>query len=346
MSTPPTRTPEYGPDHYLVTHEVDAGAEGTRLDAFLKRRYRKRSREQIQRAIGEGVITVRREQGPHLTVGRLKPSSHLVSGDQVLVLSERKPEPEVSFDYRILHEDEDLLVIDKPGNLPVHPAGKYFFNTLLTHLRTHGHRTALPEGREYFLPHRIDKETSGVLCLTKDSGSCAHVTRQFAERETAKTYLAIVHGAPPDAGLIDRPVQRALNSRVELKMSTVVAGESGDLPEGAQTAQTEYRRLRTHGAFSLVECRPRTGRQHQIRVHLDSIGHPIVGDKLYGRSEEDAERFFERRWISPEAMAALILPRHALHAARLELAHPRTGRRLAFESPLPEDLATFLSRQT
>src|SRR4051812_45570598 len=152
-----------------------------RLDQFLKERYSRRSRAQIQRAIDQGVISIRRTQGPHLTVGRLKASLPLVGGDEVLVLSERKPEPPVSFDYKVIHEDELLLVIDKPPNLPVHPAGSYFFNTLLVHLRTNGHREReIRAEREFFLVHRIDKETSGVLILAKERDVCAGLTAQFA----------------------------------------------------------------------------------------------------------------------------------------------------------------------
>src|SRR4051794_27511239 len=114
-------TSSLGPDSYQVTHYVDEGYTGMRLDHFLKERYARRSRAQIQKAIDAGVITIRRLQGGHLTVGRLKSSSPLVGGDEVLVLSERKPEPKVSFDYSVIFEDESLLIVDKPANLPVHP---------------------------------------------------------------------------------------------------------------------------------------------------------------------------------------------------------------------------------
>src|SRR6476659_2145101 len=160
-------------DHYLVTHSVGPNQNGIRLDAFLKERYHKRSREQLKKAIDAGAVSVRRTQGPHLTVGRPKPSSQLIPGDEVLVLTERKPEPEVRFDYQILFEDESLFVINKPANLPVHPAGRYFFNTLLIHLKTQGHRNPLNLEQDYFLAHRIDRETSGVLILTKEKGICA-----------------------------------------------------------------------------------------------------------------------------------------------------------------------------
>ena len=324
-------------DEYLVTHYVDQS--GIRLDAFLKERYRKRSREVLKRAIDEGAITIRRTQGPHLSVGKLKPSLQLIAGDEVLVLSERKPEPEVCFDYKVLFEDETLLVIDKPANLPVHPAGRYFFNTLLVHLRTHGYKDPLKAEREYFLAHRIDKETSGVLVLTKDRDVCAHIVKQFADRTTSKRYLAVVRGIPPEEFTVDAPLMRNTHSEIELKM--VVGPESA----GGMPSLTSFKRLEVHGDFALVECFPKTGRQHQIRVHLEHAGHPIVGDKLYGMPEEEALRYFERKHISAEAQARLLLPRHALHATALCIQHPITGKDLEFTSPLPQDLRRFLEEQ-
>jgi 23S rRNA pseudouridine1911/1915/1917 synthase len=324
---------------YLVTHEVGPNQHGIRLDRFLKERYRKRSREQLKQAIESGAITVKRAQGPHLSVGKLKPSSQLIPGDEVLVLSERKPEPEVNFNYRILFEDEVLFVIDKPANLPVHPAGRYFFNTLLIHLKTHGHRDPLKMEREYFLVHRIDKETSGILVLAKEREACTHITRQFAERSTEKSYLAIVRGVTPPEFAIDLPLGKARGTEIELKMSP--------LPEslGGQPAQTRFRRIDTAGEFSVVECFPKTGRQHQIRVHLEAAGHPIVGDKLYGLPEAEGLRYVNRQYLSPEAEARLLLPRHALHSAGLRFDHPVTGERLEFRCELPADLRDFLARQ-
>jgi 23S rRNA pseudouridine1911/1915/1917 synthase len=328
-------------DSYQVTHYVDDGYAGMRLDQFLKERYSRRSRAQIQKAIDAGVITIRRGQGAHLTVGRLKPSSPLVGGDEVLVLSERKPEPPVCFDYKIIHEDESLLVIDKPANLPVHPAGSYFFNTLLIHLRTHGHRTnEISNAREYFLVHRIDKETSGVLVLTKTRETCARMTAQFAERLTSKVYLALVRGNPPEKFESNEALKRDPNSKIKLKMMPATAADGG------YPALTSFRKLEQRGDFALLECHPKTGRQHQIRIHLAHAGFPIVGDKLYGISEEEAFRFYERRNLSPEALAQLILPRHALHAHRIGFDHPTTGQRLEFASPLPRDLADFLATRS
>jgi 23S rRNA pseudouridine1911/1915/1917 synthase len=326
-------------DHYLVTHLVGPSQHGIRLDNFLKERYRKRSREQLKKAIDTGAVSVKRSQGPHLTVGKTKPSSQLIPGDEVLVLTERKPEPNVCFDYQILYEDQDLFVINKPANLPVHPAGRYFFNTLLIHLKTQGHRSPLRAEHEYYLVHRIDKETSGVLVLAKEKDACADITRQFAERTTEKRYLAIVKGICPEVFEMDLAMKRSTHSVIELKMMT--APES----EGGQASFTGFKRLGVYGDYSLVECSPKTGRQHQIRVHLDAAGHPIVGDKLYGIPESEALRFYERKHLTPEAEARLILPRHALHAYWIRFTHPRTGKSMEFSAPLPQDLDSFLKRQ-
>jgi 23S rRNA pseudouridine1911/1915/1917 synthase len=326
-------------DQYLVTHLVGPSQHGIRLDNFLKERYRRRSREQIKRAIDDGAITVKRDQGPHVTFGRMKPSSQLIPGDEVLVLTEKKPEPEVNFNYHVIYEDEGLFIIHKPPNLPVHPAGRYFFNTLLVHLKTQGHKTPLRTEKEFFLVHRIDKETSGVLVLAKDKEVCTHIVDQFAERKTEKKYLAIVKGICPESFKVDLPVKRATNSLIDLKMMTAPG-----CPD-AQTALTTFKRVSIHGQYSLVECFPKTGRQHQIRVHLDAVGHPIVGDKLYGMPESEAFRFYERKHLTPEAEAKLLLPRHALHAQWIKFIHPLTGRPMEFTAPLPPDLQSFLDQQ-
>jgi 23S rRNA pseudouridine1911/1915/1917 synthase len=329
--------------HYLVTYEVRQ--HGVRLDAFLKEHYRSRSREQLKKIIGSGAVTIQRPQGPHVSVGRLKPSLQLVYGDEVQVLSEKKVEPEVCFDYTVVHEDEVLYIIDKPPNLPVHPAGRYFFNTLLTHLKTQGHKTPLRAGgeseTEWYLVHRIDKETSGVLCLCKQKEAGAYLTAQFAARKTEKTYLAIARGVTPEEFSIDLALMRSTVSKISLKM--MVAPES----DGGQPSLTHFKRLSVHkhpihGEFSLVKCFPRTGRQHQIRIHLEAAGHPIVGDKLYGMPEEEALRFYERSRLTPEAEAKLIIPRHALHAAEIRFEHPVSKKMMTFSSPLPKDLQAFL----
>ncbi|NDG85163.1 MAG: hypothetical protein EBX52_09035, partial [Proteobacteria bacterium] len=161
-----------------MTHSVGSNQAGIRLDRFLMDRYPKRSREKIKRIIDSGAISVVRENAPHQTLGRIKASFALQPYDIVRVLSVKKPEPPVNFDYKILYEDEAILVIDKPPNLPVHPAGRFFFHTLLIHLKTQGFTTDLKSERNFFLVHRIDKETSGILLLAKSKEACNALTAQ------------------------------------------------------------------------------------------------------------------------------------------------------------------------
>ncbi len=347
MARPNNVTRDLQQNTYTVRFAVGPGQDGIRLDHFLKEHYRRRSREQIKQAIDEGIVTLARNQSPHLMAGKLKPSSQLVPGDEILVVSERRGEPEVNFNYKVIYEDEVLFVVDKPPNLPVHPSGRFFFNTLLIHLKTQAKERALLKPLEadelYYLGHRIDKETSGILVLTKDAESCANVVAQFAQRKTEKTYLAIVHGESPDTFEVDEPMGRAVRSKIRLKMEC--------LPEedGGQVAKTTFRTLERAGAagrrYSLVECYPKTGRQHQSRVHAERAGFPLVGDKLYGVDEDFALLFYDRDRLTPEAEAKLLLPRHALHAARLTITHPTTGKPIEFVSELREDLAEFFQTQ-
>ncbi len=343
-----TVIPQVG-ETYLLSHLVTPSQSGMRLDAFLKHKYRRRSRAKLKTVIEEGRIQLKRDPDSHLIPGRLKPSFQVQTGDEVLIYAVRKAEPEVCFDYKVLYEDEHLFVIDKPPNLPVHPAGSYYFNTLLIHLKTDGHRKPLREEEDFFLPHRIDKETSGVLVIAKSIDICNLVTTQFAERKTEKYYLAIVNGNPPDEFTVDWPIRKALRSRIGLKMEALTGDlgvPAGALPADVWSAFTEFKKLKSiqkadGREFSLVACYPKTGRQHQIRVHLAAQGFPIVGDKLYSVTDSQAALIFDFRRITPEAEARLILPRHALHAASLKLTHPVTGERMEFEAALPRDLADF-----
>lgn len=298
----------------------------------------------------------------------------MLEGDLVEVVTQKANEPEVDFNYQVLYEDEALFVIQKPGNLPVHPSGRFFFHTLLTHLKTQGFTQPLSAEREFFLAHRIDKETSGILVLAKKKEVCAQITEQFAQRIPRKKYLAVVYGTiPEDQFQVTLPLGRKPNSVIALKVYP--------LPEdqGGQSAQTDFRVLKRFKDFTLVECSPKTGRQHQIRVHLAEYGYPIVGDKLYSLPEEKSVCFYQedrpklfgvqcpeptadspseaedtapalrpmfqgknQPYITAELEARLLLPRHALHAAEIEFIHPLTQKWMHFQAPLPKDLECFV----
>ncbi|MBS1958450.1 MAG: RluA family pseudouridine synthase [Bdellovibrionales bacterium] len=269
-------------NEYLVTHSVGSRQHGVRLDRFLMDRYTKRSREQIKRAIDSGAVTIARNGPKHLNLGRIKASVALYPGDIVSVLSVRKYEPEVNFDYKILFEDEHLAIIEKPPNLPVHPAGRFFFHTLLVHLKTQGFKVDLETERKFFLVHRIDKETSGVLLLAKTKEACNLLTAQFRNRDTEKYYLALVKGVPAQKEfVVDTPIGKSAKNRIGLKMYPT------PIENGGLESFTTFKVLESRGDYSLLACYPKTGRQHQIRAHAEIAGHPLVGDKVYGLTEED-----------------------------------------------------------
>ena len=244
----------------------------------------------------------------------------LVHDEQVLVrvghakadLLRLEPEP---IDVPIVWEDDHLLVVDKPAGMVVHPAGGHATGTLV-----HGLLELGAEGGEEDRPgivHRLDRDTSGLLVVARSERAHRRLQRMLRDRTIRREYTTLVHGATPPALTVDRPIGR--DRRVRTRQAI-------DLAEG-RDAVTHLRRLEALGRFSLLEARLETGRTHQIRVHLESVGHPVVGDRVYGRREE-----------------TLGLERQFLHAARLAFPHPETGEPIDVESPLPHDLDLALAR--
>ena len=259
-----------------------------RLDAFLKLRLPWRSRASVQRLIQDGYVLVApAPQGPLSAAPEREPeverraARNLRHGARVIVVI--PPElrlPEVLADpgeLTILYEDADALAVDKPAGQTVHPSGRHLAGTLIQEVHAR-----YSEGGELGVPirlcHRIDKETSGVVLLGKGERAHRRIRKQFERRMIEKEYLALVHGVPErDSGTIELALGPAHASQVRMKIA---------VQEGGQPARTDWRVLERRAGFALVSCLPLTGRQHQIRVHLAAIGHPIVGDKLYGEDEE------------------------------------------------------------
>ncbi len=305
--------------------EVPRECDGWRLDHFLKRRIGRLSRTRIQDIIATQVT---------LSDGRRPRSSASVRAGQIIHLDRPAPvEPDVPRHFEVLYEDAEVLAIDKPAGLPMHPTAKFYRNTVTALLRERYPDEALQ------IAHRIDRETSGVLLVARTLSAASWLKRAFARRAVDKSYLALVKGQPPDEGVIDQPI-KLLDTP-----SHVMMGPAAD----GLKAVTRFRVVQRFAAHALCAAHPETGRQHQIRVHLAVIGHPIVGDKLYGAGE----RFFMRACdeesaagrLSDELIALLDgLPRHALHAHRLTFPHPRTREPMTVESPLPPDLANYVAR--
>ena len=280
---------------------------GLRLDQALARLMPQESRSRLARLIEEGHVRVDGTQAAR----RLK----LKSGEAVEVeLTPRVAGGAVRAEaiaLTVVHEDDDLLVIDKPAGLVVHPGSGNWAGTMLNALLHHAPRSAsLPRGG---IVHRLDKDTSGLLVVAKNEPAQLALVRQLQARTVKRTYLALARGRVVAGGKVDAPVGRHPVHRTRM---AVVAG--------GKPAVTHYRVRERLPAHTLLECGLETGRTHQIRVHLASIGHPLEGDPVYaGRGPR-------------------LLGRQALHAWKLAFAHPRNGEAVGFESPLPADLQALL----
>ncbi|HEY5284305.1 MAG TPA: RluA family pseudouridine synthase [Polyangia bacterium] len=298
---------------------VPPECDGWRLDHFLKQRIRRLSRTKICTIIASQVW---------LSNGRQpRPAMSVHAGDTIHIDRPAPIEPEVPREFGILAEDEYFLAIDKPAGLPMHTTAKFWKNTLVAILRERYPAEPLQ------ICHRIDRETSGVLLVARNREAASFLKRAFASRSVKKTYLALVHGIPePPSGVIDAPM-RLIESKSHLMMGI----KSDGLP-----AVTRYVVQKTFAQHALVEASPETGRQHQIRVHLAHIGHPIVGDKLYGAGEQSFLDYCDSG-LTPALLDLFNgLPRHALHAARLVFPHPQSKEMIAVESPLPDDLCEYM----
>jgi len=317
-------------EHYGIV--IDKGQELLRIDKFLMNRIENASRTKIQAAALSGNILVNDKP--------VKPNYRVKPLDRISIVlpypvktDELKGE---NIPLNIMYEDEQVLVVNKPAGMVVHPAYGNYSGTLVNAIVYHFEN--LPSmGGEFPRPglvHRIDKDTSGILVLAKDELSMAHLARQFFDHSIERRYWALVWGHMPAAeGTIDTYMGRSLKNR---KIMDVYSDEG----EGKR-AITHYKTLHTFRYTSLVECKLETGRTHQIRVHMKHLGHPIFSDETYGGDKilrgENSGRY--RSFVEKCFQA---MPRQALHAKTLAFTHPKTGKRLSFESELPEDFKELI----
>jgi 23S rRNA pseudouridine1911/1915/1917 synthase len=308
----------------LSVFRVPPEVAGQRLDLFLQSQLRRTSRTRAQFIVRASAYD---ERGK-----RLRPGSRVAAHQIVLLWRPPWDETPVPTDVAILYEDEHLLAVDKPPKLPVHPTARYHHNTLIKVLQR-----ARP-GQFLSLGHRLDRETSGVLLVPK-TAECDRALKHALEDRAGieKIYTAITWGVPVAPGerlRVDDPLEIDPESKTKVKMRV------GRTPD-ALSASTVFRCLEATGdRYALVRCELLTGRQHQIRVHLAAQGTPIVGDKLYAKDEGFFIRDADGE-STDEDLAALEMPRQALHAAELRLAHPMTRKPLEVVAPLPEDMRAF-----
>ena len=293
----------------LVLHAAGAAA---RVDRYVAE-HTQLSRSAMPRRAREGHVSIG---------GRVVEAGHRVrQGDEIVVeIPAEAPRPSLEAEdipIDVLYEDRDVIVVDKPADLVVHPAHGHSSGTLVNALVA---RIAASAGRAAGRPgivHRLDKDTSGLLVVAKTVAAQASLVRQLAERSMRRVYLAVVQGDPPASGVIDAPVGRDVRARVRMAVT-----------HRGKPARTAYRVLERYGRAALVECRLETGRTHQIRVHFQHIRYPLVGDVVYRRGTRHG----------------LAFPRQALHATELSLIHPGTHQRVTWNSPLPRDMKKLVEQ--
>jgi len=306
------------------TVTVTKRGEGRRLDQFLSETNLKLSRSQAKNLVQKHLIFLNQKTA--------KPSAHVKTGD---IVSGTLPEPEPlslkpePLPLTILYEDSSIIVVDKSSGMVVHPAYGNRSGTLVNALLYHckdlaGINGVLRPG----IVHRLDKDTSGVMVVAKDDEAYHHLAKQFKNRTVKKVYCTIVYGmVSRDEGLIDSDIGRHPSERKRMSTRT----------KKGRPAVTRWKKVEEFDGATLLEIFPQTGRTHQIRVHLSSIGHPILGDPLYGRKGRPGT-------IHDPVLRECVkrLNRQALHAQRLEFTHPRTGERVQFVSPMPRDMEEVL----
>ncbi len=286
-----------------------ADRSGARLDKYVGEKCPELSRTYAQKLIADGYITVNDRVA--------KPSLKLSIGDRLRVVippTATSPLSPEAIPLNIIYEDDDLLAVDKPAGLTVHPAPGHPSHTLINAILSHFPRLAdIGDSLRPGVVHRLDKDTSGVMLVAKNRAAQLNLAEQFKAHSVVKAYLVLVKGhLTPEQGIIEAPMGRDPRNR---KRMAVVA-------EGRE-ARTEYRVIKYIGDYTLLEVMPETGRTHQIRVHLSAIGYPVVGDKVYGAKSPHLSRQF-------------------LHACRLGFKHPSTGEYVEFTSELPPDLVQAL----
>ena len=302
----------------LIEVQLEPSHAGWRLDRALADAVPTLSRERLKTLIKSGAL----EAGSR----PMRDPSTKVAGNESFLLA--VPQPRAAHNVpqdiplRVIFEDEHLLVVDKPAGLVVHPAAGNPDGTLVNALLHHcgGSLSGIGGVARPGIVHRIDKDTSGLLVVAKTDVAHEGLAKQFAAHSIERRYLALVNGVPRMAeGTVDAPLARSSTNRK--KISIVEAGRG-------KRAVTHWRRLQILREAALVECRLETGRTHQVRVHMASLGHPLLGDPVYGHSGKN----------SRELLKSLIFHRQALHAAELGFSHPVTKQRLSFGSEMPADM--------
>jgi len=312
-------------DHENLTFKIGPDDVGVRLDAFLATQIEGWSRARLQRVIEAEDVLVNGKPS--------KPSYKLREHDELevdLTLPATTSFTPEALPIEIVHEDDTLVVVNKPAGLVVHPAAGIHSGTLANALAYHFQQLPNASSVRPGIVHRLDRDTSGLLVVAKTESALEHLSDQFRDRSVYKSYVALVHGrVPSDSGRIEEPLARDRSNRT--RMAVV---------RGGRSALSIYRVNLRFNRFTLLDVELKTGRTHQIRVHLAWLKHPVVGDETYGGGRDNTIQ-------NPKLKSQIrSLGRQFLHAEKLAFAHPKTGERVLYQSPLPPELSNLLMEIT
>ena len=348
--------------HY--SFQVTEGESRLRLDTLLNKKFQRITRTVWQERIRSGLVFVNKKHR--------KPSFRVKSNDTIEFTFLQKEEPPVNRNYSIVHEDESIIIIEKPSNIPVHPAGIYYENTLCNLLKNERGGNFIT----HFI-HRLDRETSGLLLMGKSRTAASYLNQAFRKNLVRKEYLTLVEGTFPERhsakGYLSADDKSSVHKKrkfvpasVELSCCTArtehksdddrdsqsrsvllkkINSSSADDTDEMQSCHTDFRKIKTIDDITLLHVRLHTGRLHQIRATLCSLGYPVVGDRLYGIDESLYLKFISDE-ETPDDRKRLRMDRTALHCRRLVFPHPESERRITFVSPIPDDMRKFIQRQS
>lgn len=300
----------------MIQEFIVEGGDSLRIDRYLSDNLQDLSRSYLQKLLKNGGVSV--------NGNAVKSNYKVCDGDRILLEVPEAVEPDIEaeeMDLNILYEDGDILIINKPKGMVVHPAAGHYTGTLVNGLMHHcrGELSGINGVMRPGIVHRIDMDTTGVLIVCKNDRAHSAVAEQLKVHSITRKYYAIVHGVVKDEeGLVNAPIGRHPTDRKKMSINE----------KNGKEAVTHYRVLRRFRRFTYVECQLETGRTHQIRVHMASIGHPLLGDQVYG----------------PEKCPFNGLQGQTLHAGILGIVHPATGEYMEFQAPLPEYFEIMLKR--
>ena len=323
LETPLSETPQ--------EFDVKPRTDGKRIDSYLASRFTDYSRNVIQRIIEAEAVVVN---------GRpVKASYKIRTGDQIRVWLPELPDPTPvaeEIPIEVVYEDEDLTVVNKPADMVTHPSRGNWRGTLVNAIQFHYDQLSTAAGEDRpGIVHRLDRDTTGLLIVVKNDLAHRRLALQFEHRTIHKEYLAIVYGAPGrDSDYVDQPIGFHPIVRERMAVRTI--------EDGGRESTTFYEVVERFRGFALVRCKPRTGRTHQIRVHMAHIGHPLVADKPYSGRDKLTLADLDAPGTRADDLDALLINRQALHAHALKFTHPTTEQPIELCAPLPPDMARTL----